>query len=92
MVTRILWLRGLDADNQNAHDRFIYIHGTPEEIHLGQPASFGCVRMRSKDIIALYDEVGTGARVFILNASLAVATAPMLAPGSSLPPYTPLPR
>ncbi len=91
VVTRILWLRGLDADNQHAHDRYIYIHGTPEERHIGQPASFGCVRMRSVDIIALYDEVGTGAQVFILNQPLASAAAPLLAPDATVQGNGPLP-
>ena len=71
VVTRILWLRGLDAGNSQAYDRYIYIHGTPEERNIGKPASFGCVRMRSADIIALYEEVGTGARVTIADQPLA---------------------
>ncbi len=63
IVTRILWLRGLDSGNRNAFERYIYIHGTPEERSLGRPASYGCIRMRSKDIVWLYDTVGIGARV-----------------------------
>jgi lipoprotein-anchoring transpeptidase ErfK/SrfK len=73
IVTRILWLRGLEAQNANALTRDIYIHGTPEERRIGTPASYGCVRMRSSDIIQLYDIVGTGASVTIVNASLAAA-------------------
>ena len=88
VVTRILWLRGLDDANRNAFERYIYIHGTPEERNIGKPASFGCVRMRSADIIALYDEVGVGARVTIANQPLAVAAAPELAPGAAVPPLT----
>lgn len=65
IVSRILWLRGLDPWNKNAYSRTIYIHGTAEEWRLGTPASFGCVRMASKDIIRLYDDVGRGARVEI---------------------------
>src|SRR6187401_3049448 len=57
IVTRILWLRGLEAQNANAFSRDIYIHGTPEEQNIGQPASYGCVRMTSRDIITLYDIV-----------------------------------
>ena len=86
VVTRILWLRGLDAGNRSAYERYIYIHGTPEERNIGKPASFGCVRMRSADIIALYDEIGTGARVTIANEPLAIAAAPALAAGASVPP------
>jgi lipoprotein-anchoring transpeptidase ErfK/SrfK len=73
IVTRILWLRGLEAQNANAFTRDIYIHGTPEERRIGTPASYGCVRMRSNDIIQLYDIIGTGAAVTIVNAPLAAA-------------------
>ncbi len=67
IVTRILWLKGLDADNYNAFGRCIYIHGTPEEKDIGRPASFGCIRMRSEDIINLYNTIGVGAKVKIIN-------------------------
>jgi len=81
IVTRILWLRGLEAQNANAYSRYIYIHGTPEERNIGTRASFGCIRMRSRDVIQLYDIVGPQARVTILNAPLAavvpVAPAPV---------------
>lgn len=70
IVTRILWLRGREAQNANAHARYIYIHGTPEERNIGLPASYGCIRMRSRDVIQLYDTVGYGARVTIANAPL----------------------
>ncbi|MBX6325132.1 MAG: L,D-transpeptidase [Chthoniobacterales bacterium] len=71
IVTRILWLRGLEAQNANAFGRYIYIHGTPEERLIGTPASYGCIRMRSSDIISLYDIVGPGARVTIVDQPLA---------------------
>ena len=70
IVTRILWLRGREAQNANAYSRYIYIHGTPEERNIGKRASFGCIRMRSRDVIQLYDIVGTGARVTILDQPL----------------------
>jgi len=73
IVTRILWLRGLEAQNANAFTRDIYIHGTPEERLIGTPASYGCIRMRSIDIINLYDIVGVGAVVIIVDTSLASA-------------------
>ena len=85
VVTRILWLRGLEPANANAYDRYIYIHGTPEERNVGQPASYGCIRMRSRDVAALYDEVGTGAKVFIRNAPLPQAAGPYVASGTVLP-------
>jgi lipoprotein-anchoring transpeptidase ErfK/SrfK len=71
IVTRIIWLRGLESQNANAYGRDIYIHGTPEERNIGLPVSYGCVRMRSADIIELYDIVGRGARVSIVDAPLA---------------------
>lgn len=70
IVTRILWLKGLDSWNKNTYDRYIYIHGTPEERNLGRPVSYGCVRMRSVDVAWLYDQVGKGARVNIFREPL----------------------
>jgi len=63
IVSRILWLRGLETQNYLAYSRDIYIHGTAEEAKIGTPASYGCIRMRSRDVIALYDLVGIGAKV-----------------------------
>jgi hypothetical protein len=71
IVTRILWLRGREAQNANAYSRMIYIHGTPEERNIGLPGSYGCIRMRSTDIINLYEIVGRGAQVTIVDAPLA---------------------
>jgi hypothetical protein len=65
IVSRILWLRGLEPQNRNAFRRTIYIHGTAEEWKIGQPASYGCVRMTSRDVISLYNTVGVGAQVRI---------------------------
>jgi len=73
IVTRILWLRGLEAQNANAFMRDIYIHGTPEERLIGAPASYGCIRMRSSDIVNLYNIVGVGAAVTIVDTTLASA-------------------
>jgi lipoprotein-anchoring transpeptidase ErfK/SrfK len=70
IVTRILWLDGLESHNRNAFSRCIYIHGTPQETMIGNPASYGCIRMRSADVIRLYEIVGTGARVDILDQPL----------------------
>lgn len=70
IVTRILWLEGREPQNKNAFQRYIYIHGTPEERTLGTPASYGCIRMRSHDVAQLYDTVGIGARVIISPHSL----------------------
>jgi lipoprotein-anchoring transpeptidase ErfK/SrfK len=90
IVTRILWLRGLEAQNARAFARDIYIHGTPEEWKIGSPASYGCIRMRSSDIIRLYDIVGVGAGVTIVNAPLASAV-PALVSAHSMAPTNPAP-
>jgi lipoprotein-anchoring transpeptidase ErfK/SrfK len=79
IVSRILWLRGLETQNANAYGRYIYIHGTAEERTIGTRASFGCIRMRSRDVIQLYDIIGPRARVAIANEPLA-AVLPALAP------------
>jgi len=81
IVTRVIWLRGLDGQTHNAYSRFIYIHGTPEEKTLGRPVSYGCIRMSSKDVIALYDIVQIGTHVTISEKSL----ASLLPPGNSSP-------
>ncbi|HEX8898596.1 MAG TPA: L,D-transpeptidase [Chthoniobacterales bacterium] len=83
IVTRILWLRGLEAQNANAYGRYIYIHGTAEERNIGKRASYGCIRMRSRDVIQLYDIVGPRARVTILDAPLSAAIPPAPGPGGT---------
>src|SRR6266404_1249765 len=90
IVTRILWLRGLEAQNANAFGRDIYIHGTPEEWKIGSAASYGCIRMRSSDIVQLYEIVGVGAAVTIVNAPLATAV-PSLVSAHSMAPTNPAP-
>jgi len=65
VMSRILWLDGLDEQNANARDRFIYIHGTKHEDKIGSPASHGCVRMRNDDVVELFDLVEEGAHVII---------------------------
>jgi hypothetical protein len=66
ITTRIIWLRGLEAQNAHAFQRCIYIHGTPEENKIGRPASYGCIRMKSKDVAELYDQLPVGAVVQII--------------------------
>src|SRR5215831_6291430 len=66
ITTRIIWLRGLEAQNAHAFQRCIYIHGTPEEKKIGRPASYGCIRMKSKDVAELYNQVPLGAVVQII--------------------------
>ena len=65
IVSRILWLKGLESQNRNAYHRFIYIHGTPEEKNLGKPASYGCIRMGMSDVIRLFEDLPVGSKVVI---------------------------
>ena len=84
IVTRIIWLRGLELQNANAFRRDIYIHGTPEERNIGLPVSYGCVRMRSEDVIKLYDTLGRGARVTIVDQPLSAVVSGMGSAQSAL--------
>ena len=83
IVSRILWLRGLESQNANAYGRYIYIHGTAEERNIGKRASYGCIRMRSRDVIQLYDIVGYGAHVTILDAPLSAAVPTAAGPAGT---------
>ncbi|MEY2481735.1 MAG: hypothetical protein QOK24_263 [Verrucomicrobiota bacterium] len=65
IMTRLLWLEGVEAANANTHDRFIYIHGTNHEERIGEPASHGCIRMRNADVAALFEQVRIGTPVVI---------------------------
>ena len=67
ILTRILWLEGLEPHNQNTLGRYIYLHGTNHENLVGQPASHGCVRMRNTDIVELYDLTGVGTELRIVE-------------------------
>jgi lipoprotein-anchoring transpeptidase ErfK/SrfK len=75
IVTRILWLRGLEKRNARAFARNIYIHGTPEERLIGRPASYGCIRMRSRDVAQLFAAVGVGTKIEVANERLGSAVA-----------------
>jgi lipoprotein-anchoring transpeptidase ErfK/SrfK len=65
IMSRVLWLDGLEPENANTFDRYIYIHGTNHEESIGQPASHGCVRMRNADVAELFDLVEVGTEVVI---------------------------
>jgi lipoprotein-anchoring transpeptidase ErfK/SrfK len=65
VMTRILWLDGLERRNANTHDRYIYIHGTNHEEKIGLPDSHGCVRMKNADLIELFERVTEGTPVEI---------------------------
>jgi lipoprotein-anchoring transpeptidase ErfK/SrfK len=65
VMTRILWLDGLEERNANTHDRYVYIHGTNHEEQIGTAASHGCVRMKNGDVLELFDRVTEGTPVEI---------------------------
>lgn len=73
IVSRIIWLRGLDYSTRNAYHRCIYIHGTPEEESLGKKASYGCIRMRSSDIIEVFSWITLGTEVAIVDKGISRA-------------------
>jgi len=90
ITTRIIWLRGLEAQNAHAFQRCIYIHGTPQEKNIGRPASYGCIRMKSIDVAELYDRVPLGALVQITPEHLPkVAKAPRSQPVNTFVAATP---
>jgi lipoprotein-anchoring transpeptidase ErfK/SrfK len=65
VMSRILWLDGLDEHNANTRDRYVYIHGTKHEDKVGTAASHGCVRMLNEDVIELFAIVDEGTPVVI---------------------------
>jgi len=65
VLTRIIRLHGLDLENANTIERYIYIHGTNQEELLGQPASCGCIRMSNADVIDLFGRVNVGEKVVV---------------------------
>jgi lipoprotein-anchoring transpeptidase ErfK/SrfK len=74
ILTRILWLSGEEqgknkgqnkGKNLDSHDRYIYIHGTPDDVLMGRPGSRGCIRMRNAEIIELFELVDVGTEVII---------------------------
>ena len=70
ILTRILWLSGLEegknlSGNVDSMQRYIYIHGTPDDVILGAPSSHGCIRMRNYDVIELFAQTSIGTKVLI---------------------------
>ena len=70
ILTRILWLSGTEPGFNRLGDvdtmrRFIYIHGAPDDVPMGAPGSRGCVRMRNRDIVELFERVTVGTPVRI---------------------------
>jgi lipoprotein-anchoring transpeptidase ErfK/SrfK len=72
ILTRILWLSGCEVgfNRLGVNDtmrRYIYIHGTPDNVQLGKPGSHGCIRMRNSDLMELFDLVAAGTEVEIIE-------------------------
>jgi lipoprotein-anchoring transpeptidase ErfK/SrfK len=70
ILTRILWLSGAEIGKNrlgrvDTMRRYIYIHGTPDTEPLGIPGSIGCIRMRNRDVVELFDLVPVGTPVDI---------------------------
>lgn len=70
VLSRLLWLSGLEVGRNrlgtvDTMRRYIYFHGCPDGVRLGVPDSHGCIRMRNKDILRLFDQVEVGTRVLI---------------------------
>ena len=93
IVSRILWLKGLEPQNRDAFSRCIYIHGTAEEWRIGTAASYGCIRMRSHDVIELFNTLGVGARVEVSTSPFPsqIVQNPLPAP-TPAPTPTPAPN
>ena len=71
VTSRIFWLEGMEKGKNkgkgiDSYKRYIYIHGTSEEGRLGKPASHGCIRMKNKEVIDLYNLIEVGTLVLIL--------------------------
>ncbi|HUF21778.1 MAG TPA: L,D-transpeptidase [Burkholderiales bacterium] len=76
ILTRILWLSGCEVGFNRLGDvdtmrRYIYIHGSPDEVAMGTPGSIGCIRMRNTDMLELFELVSAGTEVQIVAADAA---------------------
>jgi len=72
ILTRILWLGGEEPGiNQggevDSQQRYIYIHGSPDDVPMGMPGSRGCIRMRNEDVMELFDIVDVGTKVVLIG-------------------------
>ena len=72
ILTRILWLSGCEPGVNRLRQvdtmrRLVYIHGTSDEQRIGEPVSHGCIRMRNRDVVELFDQVAPGTPVDILE-------------------------
>jgi len=72
ILTRILWLSGCEPGfnrlrTTDTMRRYIYIHGSPDSAPMGIPGSHGCIRMRNRDVVELFDLVAVGTEVEIIE-------------------------
>ena len=72
ILTRILWLKGTEPGRNlggdvDTYERYIYIHGAPDDVPMGVPGSGGCIRMRNVDVIDLFDRVEVGTPILIIE-------------------------
>jgi len=70
ILSRILWLCGNEpgvnrGGRQDSQRRYIYLHGTPDDQPMGIALSHGCVRLRNRDILSLFELTPVGCRVDI---------------------------
>jgi L,D-transpeptidase YbiS len=70
ILTRILWLSGLEPGlnrwgEVDTMRRYIYLHGSPDTVKMGEPGSIGCIRMRNYEIVSLFDLVSAETTVEI---------------------------
>lgn len=73
IATRILWLEGLEpgfnrGGNVDSFARYIYVHGTGNELTLGRPDSHGCIHLAAADLVPLYDLLPEGTLVWIAES------------------------
>lgn len=74
ILTRILWLSGQEVGHNRLGSvdtmrRYIYIHGAPDDHQMGVPSSHGCIKMANLDLIELFELVGVGTPVTIMEHS-----------------------
>ena len=72
ILSRILWLCGEEPGRNRGGEvdtmrRYIYLHGTGDDQPMGVARSHGCVRMRNRDIVELFELVPAGTVVEIVE-------------------------
>ncbi|GGX77698.1 peptidase [Litchfieldella qijiaojingensis] len=70
ILTRILWLCGLErgfnrGGDRDSQRRYIYLHGTPPGEPMGTAASHGCIRLRDAALLEIFDLAVPGTPVWV---------------------------